>query len=156
MASFTVTLDVRAPAGAVWAALVDWPRHGDWAPLTTVRVTTARPDGVGASFVARSGIGPLGFDDPMTVVRWQPPAGDAPGDARGRCDIDKRGRAIRGVAWFEVHPRPGGHSHVVWFEDVTVRPDRLTRLVPGLVSAAGRIGFRRALRAMAREVEPRA
>ncbi len=151
MASFRVTLDVRAPATTVWATLVDWPRHGDWAPLTTVRVTSPRPDGVGASFVARSGLGPLGFDDPMTVTHWQPPTGDTP----GRCEIDKHGRAIHGIAWFEVHPLPGGRSHVVWFEDVTVRPHRLTRLAPAVVSTIGRIGFGRALRAMAREAERR-
>jgi hypothetical protein len=155
MAGFTVALDVRAPATRVWTTLVDWPRHGDWAPLTTVRVTTPRADGVGASFVARSGIGPLGFDDPMTVTHWQPPAGDKPGDAKGRCDIDKHGRAIRGIAWFEVSPLPGDHSHVVWFEDVTVRPHRLTRLAPAVVSTIGRLGFGRALRAMAREAERR-
>ncbi|MFC7533215.1 SRPBCC family protein [Actinoplanes sp. GCM10030250] len=149
MARFTVTQGVRAPASEVWAALVDWRRHGDWAPLTTVRVTTSRPGGVGAQFVARTGIGPLAFDDPMTVEFWQPPAGDEP----GRCEVVKRGRVVLGRAWFTVVPLPGGTSRVEWGEDVTVTPHRLTRFAGPVLSLAGRAGFGATLRAMAREVE---
>jgi len=153
MARFNVTLDVRAPVSRVWAELVDWPKHGDWAPLTSVRVTTPRPDGVGAAFVARTGIGPMSFDDPMTVVRWEPPGGDDPGDRPGACEVAKSGRVVHGRAWFEVLPLPAGHSRVRWHEDVTVSPVRLTRYAAPLLSAAGAIGFRQTLRAMAREAE---
>jgi len=153
MARFTVSLEVAAPAGLVWTTLVDWPKHANWVPLTTVRITTPRPDGVGAGFVAHSGIGPLGFDDPMTVTGWQPPAGDGPDDAAGRCDLDKHGRVVHGIAWFEVVPLAGRRSRVIWHEDVTVAPHVLTRYFTGVLSAVGRIGFRRALRAMASEVE---
>ena len=153
MARFDVSLDVRAPATRVWAELVDWRKHADWAPLTSVRITSARPDGVGAVFVARTGIGPLGFDDPMTVVRWEPPAGDAPDDAPGRCDVEKHGRVVHGRAWFVVTPLPGGRSRVVWSEDITVSPHRLTRLTAPLLSAVGKVGFAQVLRSMAREAE---
>jgi hypothetical protein len=153
MARFDVSLDVRAPASRVWAELVDWPRHADWAPLTSVRITSARPDEVGAVFVARTGIGPLGFDDPMTVVRWEPPAGDAPDDAPGRCDVDKHGRVVHGRAWFMVTPLPGARSRVVWSEDITVSPHRLTGLAAPLLSLVGKVGFGQVLRAMAREAE---
>ncbi len=153
MARFTVSQEVRASATAVWAALVDWPRHGDWAPLTSVRVTTPRPDGVGAQFVGRTGIGPLAFDDPMTVRLWEPPAGDTPGDAPGRCEVVKGGRVVLGEAWFSVVPLPGGRCRVDWGEDVTVTPHRLTRFAGPLLSLAGRVGFGATLRAMAREVQ---
>jgi carbon monoxide dehydrogenase subunit G len=149
VARFTVSVEVRAPAAKVWAALTDWRNHARWAPLTTVRLTTERMDGLGAGFVARSGLGPLGFDDPMTVVRWEPPQGDAP----GRCDVDKHGRVIRGKAWFVVVPRPDDRCRVDWFEDVTVVPHRLDRVTGGLVALAGRAGFGQALRKMAREAE---
>lgn len=155
MARFDVALDVRAPASRVWAELVDWHKHADWAPLTSVRITSPRPDGVGAAFVARTGIGPLAFDDPMTVVRWQPPSGDGPDDDPGRCDVQKQGRLVRGKAWFEVTPLPGDRSRVVWSEDITVTPHRLTRLAGPLLSLVGRVGFGRVLRAMAREAERR-
>ncbi|WP_250038383.1 SRPBCC family protein [Paractinoplanes maris] len=153
MASFTVVQEVRAPASAVWATLVDWPRHGDWAPLTAVRTVAGRPEGVGAEFVARTGVGPLAFDDPMTVVSWQPPEGDSPGARLGRCEVVKSGRVVHGRAWFTVTPLPDGRSRVVWYEDVTVSPRRLTRFVRPLLSVAGRVGFAATLRALARDVE---
>jgi hypothetical protein len=153
MAFFAVSQNVHAPATSAWAALVDWRRHGDWAPLTVVRVTTARPDGVGAGFVARTGIGPVAFDDPMTVQVWQPPGGDAPEDRPGRCEVAKHGRVVLGRAGFSVVPLPGGRCRVDWDEDVTVRPQRVTRYAGPLLSLAGRIGFGATLRSMAREVE---
>jgi hypothetical protein len=153
MARFTVTQQVHAPASSVWAAMVDWRRHGDWAPLTAVRVTTSRPDGVGVEFVARTGIGRLGFDDPMTVVLWQPPGGNAPGDTPGRCEVVKGGRVVRGTAGFSVVPLHSGRTRVDWDEDVTVTPHAVTRLAGPLLSLAGRIGFGATLRAMARDVE---
>ncbi len=155
MVLFRVTLEVRALATQTWATLVDWRRHGDWAPLTVVRVTTDRPDGVGTEFVARTGIGPFAFDDRMRVVRWEPPGGDAPGDRPGRCDVDKLGRVMRGRAWFSIVPLPGGSCRVVWDEEVTVMPHRVTRFVGTVLSLAGKVGFGVTLRAMARDVESR-
>jgi hypothetical protein len=153
MARFTVVRDVRASASVVWSALVDWPRHGRWAPLTAVRTVTPRPDGVGAGFVARTGLGPLGFDDPMSVVVWQPPAGDAPEDPGGRCEVVKSGRVVHGRAWFTVTPLPGSRARVVWDEDVTVSPLAITRFAGPLLSVAGRVGFTATLRAFAHDVE---
>ena len=150
---------VRAPAGAAWAALVDWPAHGRWVPLTRVHVLTATGDGVGARFVGRTGIGPLAFDDPMEVVEWVTPpepgpsAGERGGRAGGyRCTVVKQGRVVLGRAWFTVVPVPGG-CRVTWAEDVEVAPVRLTRLLTPLIAAAGRAGFARMLAAMAAEVE---
>jgi hypothetical protein len=153
MARFTVVQEVAAPAGQVWAALVDWPRHGDWAPLTSVRVTTPGVVGVGATFVARTGIGPVSFDDPMTVVTWSLPQGDLPGDGIGRCEVVKSGRVVHGRAWFTVTPLVGLRSRVIWDEDVTVSPRRITRFAGPLLSIAGRLGFAATLRSFARDVE---
>jgi len=108
MARFTVTQQVHAPADSVWAAMVDWRRHGDWAPLTAVQVTTSLPAGVGVEFVARTGIGWLAFDDPMTVELWRPPGGNAQGDGPGRCEVVKRGRVVLGRAGFSVVPLHSG------------------------------------------------
>ncbi|MBL7260244.1 SRPBCC family protein [Paractinoplanes lichenicola] len=149
MARFTVVQEVDAPAEAVWGALVDWPRHGDWAPLTVVRTVPGPAEGVGAGFVARTGVGPLAFDDPMTVVAWQAPAGDRP----GRCEVVKSGRVVHGRAWFSVTPLADRRCRVVWFEEVTVSPRSLTRLAGPVLSLAGRLGFAATLRAVARDVE---
>jgi hypothetical protein len=152
VARFTATVQVGAPAARTWAALVDWPAHARWVPLTAVRVLTPSGSGVGARFVGRSGLGPLGFDDPMEVTQWQPPAGDRP----GRCAVVKQGRVVLGSAWFEVTPLPGGRSWVAWTEEIELAPVVLTRPFAPLVAAAGRFAFGRTLRAMAAEVEAEA
>lgn len=151
MARFLVNQHVAAPSTVTWSILTDWPRHAGWVPLTSVSVTTGRAAGVGAGFLARTGIGRFAFDDPMTVATWQPPGGDMPGDRPGRCDVTKHGSFIRGRAWFTVTPLPGGHSRVVWGEDVTVWPHRLARFTAPVFTLVGWVGFKGTLRAMARE-----
>jgi carbon monoxide dehydrogenase subunit G len=148
VATFTRTCDVDAPPETVWAVLVDWPRHGAWVPLTTVRTLTPSAAGVGARFVARTALGPLGFDDLMEVVGWDPPDGDRPGS----CEVVKLGRLLKGRVSFEVRPHPGG-SRVSWTEDVAVAPVWLTRWVDPLIGAVTGLGLRRVLVAMARDVE---
>lgn len=149
MARFTASIDVGAPVELVWRRMTDWPAHGRWIPLTTVRVTSDRPDGVGATFVARSAVGPIGFDDPMEIVEWTPPVGGRPGNVRVR----KYGRVLFGWAGFEVAAGPSVGSRVRWIEDVQVAPVWLTRPVGRLIEIGGRFGFDRVLRAMAAEIE---
>ena len=148
MARFEVQLDVAAGVDQVWARMVDWPAHGRWVPLTTVRVLTPSGSGVGARFVGRTGLGLLAFDDPMEIVGWRPPLDGV----AGRCEVVKQGRVVLGSAWFEVAPAPGG-SRVTWDEQIEIVPVWLTRPAGRILSALGRIGFTRALRVMAREAE---
>lgn len=84
----------------VFARLTDWERHGEVVPLTRIR-----PSDTG--FVARTAVGPVGFDDVMDVVTWDPPR---------FCRIEKRGRVVKG--WAELTVEPSGHgSRVVWREE---------------------------------------
>jgi Polyketide cyclase / dehydrase and lipid transport len=156
MTTFTASVDVAVGADVLWARITDWPAHSRWIPLTTVWVLTERPDGVGARFVGRTGLGPLGFDDPMEVVEWRPPAGAAPGDAPGFCRVRKLGAVVLGGAHFEVTPTglPGAPaSRLSWTEEVEIAPTRFTGRAGPVIAAAGRIGFTRVLRTMARELE---
>jgi len=105
------------PVDRSWRRLTDWPRHADVVPLTRVTVLTPPPTRVGTSFVARSGVGPVAFDDPMEVVTWQPPRDSGP----GRCRLVKHGTFVTGWAEIEVRPVDGGGSRVVWREDLRVR-----------------------------------
>ncbi len=148
MARFTAVVRSPAPAAATWDLLTDWPAHGRWIPLTEVRVLTPHARGLGTRFNGRTGLGPLGFDDPMEVVEWREPAAGRPGLVR----LDKQGRVVLGGAEIEVEDAPGGGSVVRWTEDVQVAPVRLTRPFDRLVSALGRRAFERSLRAMAREL----
>ncbi|MEU8587533.1 SRPBCC family protein [Streptomyces sp. NPDC048664] len=100
------------PVERAWSRLTDWARHADVVPLTRISVVTAPPTGPGTVFVARTGIGPVGFDDPMEVEVWRPPA---------LCRIVKRGRLVTGWAEIEVHPHGDGGSRVVWREELGVR-----------------------------------
>lgn len=160
MTRFVASTDVRAPAADVWALMTDWPAHGRWVPLTTVRVLTPLAGGVGARFVGRSslavvGLDRLGFDDPMEVTRWRPPSGTE----AGRCEVRKLGRVVTGTAAFDVVPVPTDDgdplTRVVWEEDIRIAPRALTRFIGPLVSLAGRLAFTATLRTMGRELTGR-
>lgn len=158
MTRFVAVVDVPAPPQVVWDRLTDWPSHTRWVPLTTVRVTTPLATGVGARFVGRTSLAAvrldrLGFDDPMEVTGWLPPADGLP----GRCGIRKLGRVVRGSAAFDVVALPaaaGGPplTRVLWEGDLDLPPRPVTRLLAPLVSLAGRFAYTAALRSMAREL----
>ncbi|MGW3494355.1 SRPBCC family protein [Streptomyces sp. NPDC001020] len=113
MVLFTLERLVPLAADQAWLRLTDWPRHADVVPLTRVTVLTPPPTDVGTVFVARTGIGPLAFDDPMEVVAWQPPH---------LCRLAKRGGFVTGWAEIEVRPHAMGNTRVVWREDLAVCP----------------------------------
>lgn len=144
MANFLLERTVPLPLTEAWRRLTDWPRHADVVPLTRVRVLTPGPTREGTRFVARSGFGPLSFDDLMEVTVWQPPGEDTP----GRCRLEKRGRMITGWAEIEVTSGPGGRARVVWREELRVR------FVPGMgdqvVERAARYVFGRAVNRLLR------
>ncbi|MCT9006093.1 SRPBCC family protein [Streptomyces rhizosphaerihabitans] len=120
MVLFVLERVSRHSVAESWQRLTDWPRHADVVPLTRVSVRTSPPTREGTVFVARSGLGPLAFDDPMEVVAWRPPCDGGP----GTCRLVKRGTFVTGWAEFEVHPADGdshGGSRVIWREDLSVR-----------------------------------
>ncbi|MBA5220616.1 SRPBCC family protein [Streptomyces griseoaurantiacus] len=124
----------RLSVDQAWQRLTDWPLHADVVPLTRITVLTEPPSHEGTAFVGRTGVGPLGFDDPMEVTAWEPPPEHTP----ARCRLEKHGRLLRGWAEFRVHPHPPGGARVVWEEDLRVRA------VPRLMDPAVRAGARRA------------
>ncbi|MFI1016909.1 SRPBCC family protein [Streptomyces sp. NPDC020965] len=144
MAEFRLTREVASTADEVWRRVTDWRSHAAQVPLTRLASVTSGETAVGTVFVVRSGVGPVGFDDPMEVVRWEPPARDRP----GRCRLEKRGRVITGWAEIEVSPRGTG-AVVVWAEDLRLRP--LPRALDPLVARVGRGVFGRALDGLLRD-----
>jgi hypothetical protein len=109
-----------------WERVTDWPRHAAAVPLTRIRRTD---DG----FVARTGLGPLGFDDPMRVVESDPPR---------YCRLVKQGRVVTGHAEILVEPMPVG-SRVTWRETLHVRG--VPRFLGGLERASSQWLFSRVL-----------
>ncbi|WP_411070388.1 SRPBCC family protein [Streptomyces sp. cmx-4-25] len=144
MSAFRVERTVPSAPEEVWRRLTDWPAHGRQVPLTRTRVLTPGPNGVGTRFTARTGIGRLSFDDPMEVVRWEPPSAGRP----GACRLEKHGRVVRGWALIEVAEAPGG-CRVVWTEELTVRG--VPRVIDPVLARAGRVVFGRAVDALLRE-----
>ncbi|MFF8606689.1 SRPBCC family protein [Streptomyces sp. NPDC015346] len=138
MRPFRIERSTALPAGEAWRRVTDWPAHGARVPLTRTRVLTEGPTRVGTRFAARTGVGPLAFDDLMEVVRWEPPA---PGRA-GVCRLEKRGRVVLGRAGIEVYGTPEG-ARVVWTEELGVRG--VPRVFDPVLVLAGRLMFGRAL-----------
>jgi hypothetical protein len=103
VAEISVAVDVDASVDEVWAAAVDWGRQGEWMALTRVD----GGHGLGATLTAFTGVGRLGFDDPMTITAWEPPY---------RCVVRHDGRIVRGTAAFEVQRLDGGRARFVWSE----------------------------------------
>lgn len=129
-----------APAETVFEVLTDWPRHIEWMPFT--RAAGGR--GVGAELVGRTGVGPLGFTDPMVITEW------APGR---RVAVRHTGLLVRGTAWFETAPLPDGGSIVLWTERLDLPLGPLGRVGWALLRRPVRAAMRLSLRRLARLAE---
>jgi uncharacterized protein YndB with AHSA1/START domain len=134
-----VTVD--AAPEAVWRAAVDWPRQREWIWATRVH----GGHGTGAEVTGRTGIGPVGFTDPMVITGWDPPR---------RCVLAHTGRLVRGTGIFEVAPRGPG-SRFRWTEQLELP------VPPAVGAPAGRViaplaewGLRSCLRRFARLLAP--
>ncbi|MFC8826430.1 SRPBCC family protein [Streptomyces sp. NPDC057137] len=148
MTVFRVARRTALSADEAWRRITDWPAHGRRVPLTRIRVETPGPTGTGTVFVARTGLGRLGFDDPMEVVRWEPPGAGSP----GRCRLEKRGRVITGWAEIEITETapeaatpsasaPEGRTLVCWAEELRV--GFLPRFLDRVTARTGRVVFGR-------------
>lgn len=144
MANILLERTVPLPLDEAWRRITQWPRHGEVVPLTVVRVDPPEPTQMGTVVKARSGVGPLAFDDPMEVTVWQPPEDGAP----GMCRLEKRGRVVLGWAELEVRPGPGGRTRVVWREEIRIR--LLPSLFDVVLRPSARYVFGRALNRLLR------
>jgi carbon monoxide dehydrogenase subunit G len=145
---FEVLQNFSAPAEQVWAELIDWQGHADWVPMTRVSVEPGDPTAIGARFTAWTGIGPLALKDQMqvSILNW-----DAATHS-GTCEVTKIGPVLRGRAGFTVTPTATG-SELQWLEDVKV-PVAPQFLAP-VFARLGIIGFRQALRKLAKTMDAR-
>jgi len=115
-------IDVAAPAPLVWQYLTDWPRQAEWIPFTRVQTVDAA-DGVGGRIRAWTGLGPVGFWDPMTITSW-----DVADDGSARCEMLHTGAVVRGDAEFAVRPRGPKACTFVWWEHLEIPGGRLGAL----------------------------
>jgi hypothetical protein len=107
VAELRESVEIAASAEAVWRALTDWDRQGEWMLLTRVRATARGGQGVGAGIEGFTGFGRVGVRDTMVVRTWDPPR---------RCIVRHTGRVVRGAGVFEVESLAPGRSRFVWGE----------------------------------------
>ena len=136
---------VGAPAERLWERLVDWPTQGEWIPLTRVRTVAGSGRGVGGRIEAWTGIGPIGFDDPMVITRWEPP---------DSCEVLHTGRLVRGEAGFDVVAIDSDRSRVAWWESLELPLGRAGGLGWRLTRPLWESHLRRALDRFRVLVEP--
>lgn len=141
MTELVERVPVAAPAEAVWAAVTDWPRQGEWMLGTTVEVTGGDGRGAGSTLSARTSVGPLGFTDDMEITSWQPPV---------RCEVRHTGKVVRGTASFEVRPVGASTSELVWTERLDLPFGAAGRVAWPLVRPGFRLGVRYSLRRFAK------
>lgn len=121
-----------APVAVLWEVLMDLPATTEQVPLTT-GTGDPGPVRLGWSFTARTGLGPMHFDDEMVVTGLTPPRDGA----AGRVRIVKTGRLLAGWAEIEVRrdgsddDSSGDGSQLVWREEVGPRAAPLAALTPG-------------------------
>jgi hypothetical protein len=140
------SVEVGAPAGVLWDYVTDWPRQAEWVPMTRVERVDAA-DGLGGRLRAWTGVGPVGFWDPMTITLWQRDA-----DGGGRCEVLHRGRVVRGEGEFVVRARGPEASTFVWAEVLALPGGRLGALAFRLARPALERALDGALRRLGRRI----
>lgn len=117
IATFTVRIDTALPPDQAWRRIWDLDAHSRVIPLT--RLSGHGTGGgellPGDCFIARTGVGPLGVDDVMHVVEFEPP--EAENGHQGHAVVHKRGRVVKGRIDATVTPRVGG-SVLTWTQDI--------------------------------------
>lgn len=115
-------VDVAVPAAVAWDYATDWSRQGEWIPMTRVEPVDLA-DRVGGRIRAWTGVGPVGFWDPMTITAWE--RGD---DGAGRCEVLHTGTVVRGDGEFAVVPLAPESCRFTWWERVDVPGGRVGAL----------------------------
>ena len=110
---FVVRVAVPITPAHAWSRVWDLDRQTEVIPLTVVSLQPpASEPAAGAAFCGRTALGPLGFDDPMTIQVWEPPP-----TAPGRVLVEKTGRAVGGRIEMTFDAVAGG-TVVTWRQRV--------------------------------------
>ena len=142
-AEVTVQTAVAAHPDRVWRLLVDWDRQREWIPFTRTEHVDGPRLGIGTRIAARTGLGPLGFVDTMTVTAVDPPR---------RYEVVHTGRVVKGVGAFMVEP-DGQGTRFTWWERAEVPGGPLAPVLWWVGGPLTRLAFARALRRLRRLAE---
>ncbi len=140
---------IAAPAPVVWDYVTDWPRQGEWVPLTRTELVDGPGDGVGGRLRAWTGIGPVGFWDTMTITRL-----DRTADGGGICEVLHTGAVVRGEGEFAVVAAGPERCRFIWVELVPLPFGRVGALGWRLVRPLVERGLDHGLRRLAARFTP--
>lgn len=152
-AGFAFRIDTALAPHEAWRRVVDVPAHGEVVPFTTGHGPAPEDAVVGSRYVARTRLGPLGFDDVMVVREIE---------AGRRVVFEKVGRLLGGVVTVEITPVRraagpdradgerdlAGGAQVAWEQSITLPwvPGRLrpaAAFVTRVAAPAVGAGYRR-------------
>jgi uncharacterized protein YndB with AHSA1/START domain len=132
-----LTVEVPADPQTVFDAMTDWDAQHEWMLGTRVEGRHNGGKGLGGTFAAFTGLGPIGFWDPMTITVW---------DAPHVVEVLHEGNVVKGTGEFRVE-RAGTGSRFVWREDVDLPLGRVGRagwiVVKPLLAAGVALSLRR-------------
>ena len=133
---FTVRRRLPLPARRAFDELVDWRGHAAWVPMTKVAIEHG-DGGVGTTFVATTGLGPLALPDRMRVESLDPEAMTV--------SIVKIGPVLTGDVRLSVTDLGTAACEVGWDEDIRVPllPAFLSRTVGALAKRGFEISIDR-------------
>jgi hypothetical protein len=139
----TATVIVNAPAGKVFAALIDWERQSEWIPFTKVRLVDG-DGGEGSSIEAVTQVGPAVLRDEMRVVKVDPPY---------EVRVVHYGRVLRGPGVLRCTPMAGERTQIVWHEWFHLPGGTAGKVAWPVLWPGSKVSLTQALRRFARMVE---
>jgi len=110
MSTVEVSVEIRAPLEAVWAAAADLGSHAEWmADAESITFLTARQRGLGTRMEVATRIGPLRTKDVMEVTEWED---------RRRIGVRHTG-LVTGRGAFELEEVDPATTRFTWRERLT-------------------------------------
>jgi carbon monoxide dehydrogenase subunit G len=110
MSTVEVSVEIRAPLEAVWAAAADLGSHAEWmADAESITFLTARQRGLGTRMEVATRIGPLRTKDIMEVTEWED---------RRRIGVRHTG-LVTGRGAFELEEVDPATTRFTWRERLT-------------------------------------
>lgn len=106
----TVSIEVAASRGTVFAAVTDWENQSNWVLLTKVRGVGTDSHKAGGQIEAFTGFGKIGFLDTMTITNWED---------NKLCEVTHTGKVVKGKGIFVVTKHQDG-SVFTWTEETEV------------------------------------
>ncbi|MEY3696669.1 MAG: hypothetical protein RJA41_319 [Actinomycetota bacterium] len=105
-------VDINATTEQVFEYLTDWPKQSEWVLGTHVEIRTpGLAKEVGGKIAAFTGIGPIGFWDYMTIIKWE---------YAKAVDVVHTGRVVKGTGSMRVEKLSENKSRFYWSEDLEI------------------------------------